>query len=101
MILFSTGMRSSVIYSARIKGSAAKELAGIEKAPRAQIIESIDALAENPHRGSALKGDLSGLRRIRVGNYRVIYEIIKVEVFVLVVQVRHRRDVYRKRGATR
>ena len=66
-----------------------------------RIIESIDALAENPHRGSALKGELSGLRRIWVGDYRVIYEIAEAEVVVMVVRVRHRRDVYHKRGATR
>ena len=90
-----------MIYSVRIKRKAAKELAGIEKTFRAHIMESIDALAENPHRGSALKGELSGLRRIRVGDYRVIYEIDEAEVRVLVVRVRHRRDVYHRSGSTR
>ncbi|MCZ6663738.1 MAG: type II toxin-antitoxin system RelE/ParE family toxin [Gammaproteobacteria bacterium] len=90
-----------MIYSVRIERSAAKELAAIGKAFRMRIIGSIDTLAENPHRGSALKGELSGLRRIRVGDYRVIYEIDEAEVVVMVVHERHRRDVYHKRGATR
>ncbi len=90
-----------MIYSVRIKRSAAKELAGIDKASRMRIIGSIDTLAENPHRGSALKGELSGLRRIRVGDYRVIYEIDEAEVLVLVIRVKHRRDAYRRSGATR
>ena len=94
-------MKSNVIYSVGIKLSAAKELAAIEKTSRQRIIGSIDALAENPQRGSALKGDLSGLRRIRVGDYRVIYEIDEAEVRVLVIRVRHQRGVYRRSGARR
>ncbi|WP_459863194.1 type II toxin-antitoxin system RelE family toxin [Endothiovibrio diazotrophicus] len=62
---------------------------------RLRLIEAIDSLRENPHRGSALKGDRSGLRRIRVGDYRVIYEIDEGEVVVLVVKVGHRREIHR------
>ena len=82
-------------YFIRIKGSAAKELKRIERPVRVRIVEAIDGLAENPLRGTALKGELKGLRRIRVGEYRIVYEIQDQALVVLVVRVRHRRDVYR------
>jgi len=41
----------------------------------------------------ALKGKFKGMRRMRVGNYRVIYEII--EDVVLVLRIHHRKDVYK------
>jgi len=83
-------------FSIRIKQSAAKALAGIDKKDRLRLVSAIDELAENPYRGSALKGDLTGLRRIRVGNYRVVYEIREGELIVLVVRIAHRREVYRR-----
>jgi mRNA interferase RelE/StbE len=46
--------------------------------------------------GSALKGDLRGLRRIRVGDYRIVYEVRDDDLVVLVVRVRHRQDIYRR-----
>ena len=82
-------------YSIRIKKSAAKELAAIDKPNRLRIIDAIDDLKSNPYRGSVLKGDLSGLRRVRVGDYRVIYELNQGELLILVIRVAHRREVYR------
>ena len=84
-------------YSVQIKQSAAKELAGIGGSDRLRTIRAIDGLAQNPFKGSALKGDLRGLRRIRVGGYRVVYEIQNDVLVVLVVRVAHRRDAYRRR----
>ena len=82
-------------FSIRIKGSAAKDLARIDRPTRSRIAERIDALAENPFAGTALKGDLRGLRRVRVGSYRVIYEVQEETLVVLGVRVGHRRDAYR------
>jgi mRNA interferase RelE/StbE len=84
-------------WSVKIKQSALKELSRISKPDRLRIVVGIDQLALNPYRGSALKGDLTGLRRIRVGSYRVIYEIRETQLIVLVVTVGHRREVYRQR----
>ena len=82
-------------WSVKIKQSALKELSGITKSDRLRIIAAIDDLGLNPYRGSALKGDLKGLRRIRIGSYRVIYEIREAELVVLVVAAGHRRNIYR------
>lgn len=83
-------------YSIRIKRSARKELLRIARPERRKIVAAIDALAGNPFVGSALKGQLRGLRRIRVGDYRVVYEIQQGQLIVLVIAVAHRREVYRR-----
>ena len=84
-------------YSVQIKRSAAKELARIANSDRSRLVQAIDALAENPFKGSALKGELRGLRRIRIGDYRVVYEVQEDVLVVLVVRIAHRREVYRRR----
>lgn len=89
-------MRSDVSYSVRIKGSAARELAGISQPVRVRIIHAIDTLRDQPLSGLPLKGELRGLRRLRVGDYRVVYELLRNELVVLVVRVAHRRDAYRR-----
>jgi len=66
-----------------------------KKAIQKSTVEAIDRLPENPHVGKLLKGDLSGLRRIRVGVYRIVYEINEGQVLVLVLHVAHRKNVYR------
>ena len=83
-------------WSIWIKRSAVKELSRITKSERLRLVAAIDDLAQNPYRGSALKGELTGLRRVRVGSYRVIYEIRENQFVVLVISAGHRKNVYRK-----
>ncbi|MDE0250005.1 MAG: type II toxin-antitoxin system RelE/ParE family toxin [Gammaproteobacteria bacterium] len=82
-------------YSIRIKASAAKELRRVSKPHRIRIVDAIDRLTETPHLGSTLKGDLRGLRRLRVGHYRILYEVQDDTLVVLIIRVAHRRDAYR------
>ena len=84
-------------YSTRIKRSAARELARVPRRDRERIVLAIDRLGDNPLAGGPLKGDLRGLRRVRVGDYRVVYEVLDGELVVLVVPVAHRREAYRRR----
>ncbi|WP_420438888.1 type II toxin-antitoxin system RelE family toxin [Candidatus Poriferisodalis sp.] len=83
-------------YSIRIKRSAEGEIARIPLPHRRRIVTAIDQLATEPLAGSTLKGGLRGLRRIRVGDYRVVYEVLDDELVVLVVRVAHRREAYRR-----
>ena len=82
-------------YSLRIKASAVRELERIDKSVRSRLITAVDRLVDNPHRGQQLKGELTGLRRVRVGDYRIIYEIDAGELVILVIRVGHRRHIYR------
>lgn len=83
-------------YSLKIKKSAAKVLQKIDRPDRLRLIEAIDLLPKSPYAGGVLKGELAGLRRLRVGSYRIIYEVIEGELVILVIRVGHRREVYRK-----
>ena len=64
-----------MIYSVSIKQSALKSLKSIAREDRLRIIEAIDQLKINPAAGGVLKGVYSGLRRIRIGLYCVVYEV--------------------------
>jgi len=78
-----------------MKASAAKQLARLDAGTRRMPVEQIDRLAKDPHVGTLLKGELDGLRRVRVGAYRVVFEVRNRELLVLVVRVGHRSSVYR------
>jgi mRNA interferase RelE/StbE len=60
-----------------------------------KIVKKIkEILPINPCSGKKLVGNLSDFYRLRVGDYRVIYEIIEDEVTIYVVRIRYRKDVY-------
>ena len=82
-------------YSLRIKASAVKSLRRVPTAERLRLIEAIDRLATEPTAGGVLKGEFRGLRRLRVGRYRIVYEVDEGELTILVVRIGHRKDVYR------
>ena len=84
-------MRCSLL----IKQSAAKALASLPKLDRERLVEAIDLLCDAPAAGSTLKGEFEGLRRLRVGRYRVVYEWQRRDLVILVVRVGYRREVYR------
>lgn len=62
------------------------------------ILETLDAIAENPRRlGKPLMFEHEGRFSARRGPYRIIYELIEDEHLVRVLAIGHRRDVYRRR----
>ena len=82
-------------YCVRIKASAVKALKKLAAKERERLIAAIDALAMNPAAGGVLKGEFAGLRRLRVGDYRIIYEVNDGELLILVIRIGHRQGVYR------
>ncbi len=83
-------------YRIEIKPSAADALAKIPQPHRRRIARKIDQLADNPRpRGAIVLEGRSSLYRIRVGDYRVIYQIQDAVLVVLVVRIGGRGDVYR------
>ena len=82
-------------YSVRIKASAAEQLARLDVGTRRMLVEQVDRLAIDPRVGTVLKGEGDGLRRVRVGAHRIVFEVRNRELLVLVVRVGHRSSVYR------
>ena len=82
-------------YAVRIKDSAAKELARIPQPTRGRLTDSIDGLGAQPYAGQPLRGGMRGLRRLRVGDYRIVYALYDAEGVALVVRVAHRSSAYR------
>ena len=66
----------------------------IDRPGQKRIIRAVrDKLSTNPkEHGKHLGGDLKGYWRLRVGQYRVIYEVIESKVIVYVIKVGYRRD---------
>ena len=60
-----------------------------------RIDAALDAIAAEPRSGKPLKGAFAGQWSFRVGQYRIIYRIEDRQLVVLVLDIGHRRDVYR------
>jgi mRNA interferase RelE/StbE len=82
-------------YAVEILRIAQKQLAKIDRQAQSRIIESIRRLSSDPRPPGCKKLSGRPAWRIRVGSYRVIYEIHDDQLVVLVVSVGARKDVYR------
>ena len=84
-------------YKIVIADKALAELAKLPKKIRRQIGNKIDQLASNPRPAGfkVLQQDRT-LCRIRMGDYRIVYQIREKQVLVLVVRIGHRKEVYRR-----
>ncbi|MCI5148618.1 MAG: type II toxin-antitoxin system RelE/ParE family toxin [Candidatus Electrothrix sp. MAN1_4] len=78
------------------RGPATKELRKIDRKVIPRIVAAVEQLADEPHpTGSKKLQGTESIYRIRVGNYRIVYEVNSAEVVIIIVRVRHRKDVYR------
>ena len=82
-------------YSIEILRVAQKQLAKIDRASQQRIIDGIRSLTEDPRPSGCKKLSGRPAWRIRIGPYRVIYEIHDDRLLVLVVAIGDRKDVYR------
>ena len=81
-------------FNVQFKKSVAKDLARIGKPEARKLLDKIEKeLSSRPDRYQVLRGPLAGLRKMRMGDYRVIYAILDNDVLVL--RIGNRREVYR------
>jgi mRNA interferase RelE/StbE len=75
---------------------ALEDLAELGHAQARRIVKKVEShLVKDPlNLGKPLGGRLSGLYRYRIGDYRVIYQVIRDEIIIDVVRIGHRKDVY-------
>lgn len=87
---------SSDSYTILFEARARRHLARIDPVVRRRIAKAIDALTANPrpHGCKPLQG-MPDMLRIRVGDYRVVYTIATDTRVIDVIDVDHRKDIYR------
>ncbi|MDF1594428.1 MAG: type II toxin-antitoxin system RelE/ParE family toxin [Desulfobacterales bacterium] len=83
-------------YKVEFKRSAAKALKSIPKSDQKRIAAKIDSMAENlPNPNTTkLKGS-NPFHKVRIGNYRIVYEIQDDILLILIVKIGHRKEIYR------
>jgi mRNA interferase RelE/StbE len=81
-------------FKIAFKKSVARDLKKIEKTQADAILKKIEnALPQKAETFPLLTGQFSGLRKFRVGDYRIIYSIIGDTILIL--RISHRREAYR------
>lgn len=82
-------------YAIKIEKRAIKALKKIHPVHRDRIISAIDSLSDDPHPpgGRKIQGS-EQTWRIRIGDYRVLYDVFEDTLTIWVVRIAHRKDAY-------
>ena len=84
-------------YRVDMAPAAQRQLRKLDPQARRRVQGTIDLLAENPRPPAAkLLMNSEGAWRVRIGDYRVVYDIEDSRLIILILSVAHRREVYRK-----
>ncbi len=84
-------------YALSYTPAASKAIERLEVALQRRVLARLESLASDPRAPGCIKLRGEEAYRVRVGDYRIIYSIHDRELIVLVVDVGHRGDVYRRR----
>jgi mRNA interferase RelE/StbE len=83
-------------YRIQFKPAALRQFESLPRDVQKRLAPRIDALAQDPYpHGCKKLSAEADLWRIRVGDYRVVYQVQKSVLLILVLAIGHRRDVYR------
>ena len=66
----------------------------LDKSEQDKIAKKIYGLYDNPELGKPLTGKLAGIWSLRIGDYRVLYQIRHEELVILVLRIGHRKNIY-------
>jgi mRNA interferase RelE/StbE len=82
-------------FNIKYKKSIERDLGRLDKKEARRILDKIEKdLSARAETYPALKGEFAGLRKMRVGDYRVIFTIIDNDILIL--RIGHRREIYKK-----
>ena len=84
------------MYTVILTARAEKELDKLDASTAVRIVKALDQLAPDPYAAANVKALNGGGFRLRVGDWRVLYDIDDGAVIVLVVKIAHRGTAYRK-----
>ena len=78
-----------------ITNKADKQLRKLPKRIQIRVFKSLTQLKEDPLRGIKLAGDLSGSYKLRLGDYRIVYDFHSKKSVVVILKIEHRQGVYK------
>jgi mRNA interferase RelE/StbE len=84
------------IYKIEWKRPAIKELQKLPRPMISKIVSAVDNLSSNPYpQGVRKLVNTENSYRIRIGDYRVLYNIVEKKLIIEIIRVRHRKDIYK------
>lgn len=83
------------MYGVCFVRSAQKEFDSLEHVYQDRVRRAIEDIAADPLQGKALKGKLAGCYSTRAWPFRIVYQIRKKEIRIIVLAIRNRKDAYR------
>ena len=81
-------------YKIQIKKSVKKDISSFDKRINQRLIKAIQKLKSHPYT-NAKKITGKEFYRVRVGKYRIVYEIKKTDFEIIVYKIGHRKDIYK------
>lgn len=82
------------MYQIEVTRAAERDLKSLPKSVFKRVDAKIQSLSQDPHPHGSKKLE-DNLYRVRVGDYRILYQVISKRIVVVILRVRHRREVYR------
>jgi mRNA interferase RelE/StbE len=84
-----------VAYRVEIENRCLRELKRLDRRAVERAFALIEkTIARDPHAGKALSGRYKGLYSWRFSSYRIVYEILERRLVIVILRIRHRKDVY-------
>lgn len=83
------------MFKVIIRNSAGKKIAKFPPSIKERIVKTIELLRFNPYLGKKLHGELAGSFRLRVGDFRIVYDILREENLVILHAIGSRGDIYK------
>lgn len=83
------------MYQVVLSKNAERDLDEIDNRFKPHIFAALFDLRKNPYSGKRLKGKFQNCYSLRVGAYRIVYEIYKRELNILIIRIGRRQGVYK------
>jgi mRNA interferase RelE/StbE len=83
-------------YTVRLAKHVGKQVEGLPERVQGRVVAALLAIRAKPTLGTKLRGQFEGSRRYRVGNYRIVYQVIEAEYLIAIENIRHRSRAYRR-----
>lgn len=85
------------MYSIKFSKTASKNFNKLDKTIQKLALKALERLKKNPKIGIPLTGNLKGYWKLRFSRYRIIYQLEKRKLIIIVFDIGHRKDIYKNR----